>query len=131
MINHSRGNVSENHVILSPEDLVRERGDFINHPSHYGGEDNPYEAIKVIEAWELDFNLGNCLKYISRAGKKLDGTLSAAEKKLEDLKKAAWYAQEAVRQQERKMIYEVKKANSVSSENIDMNAINSKVTGGD
>jgi len=23
----------------------------INHPDHYGGKDNPYEAIKVIEAW--------------------------------------------------------------------------------
>lgn len=27
----------------------------INHPSHYGGEGNPYEAIKVIDAWGLDF----------------------------------------------------------------------------
>ena len=40
------------------------------HPTHYGGKDNPYEAIKVIEAWEAGFNLGNTLKYISRAGKK-------------------------------------------------------------
>ena len=57
----------------------------INHPAHYGGADNPYEAIKVIEAWGLDksFNLGNTVKYISRAGKK-----GAA---LEDLKKARWY----------------------------------------
>ena len=29
----------------------------IDHPKHYGGEDNTYEAIKVIEAWELDFCL--------------------------------------------------------------------------
>ena len=55
----------------------------INHPSHYGGEDNLYEAIKVIEAWDLGFNLGNTIKYISRAGKKLD--------MLEDLEKASWY----------------------------------------
>lgn len=44
--------------------------DNVNHPSHYGGEDNPYEAIKVIEAWNLGFCLGNAVKYISRAGKK-------------------------------------------------------------
>lgn len=56
----------------------------INHPPHYGGESNPYEAIKVIEAWELNFRLGNAVKYISRAGKK---TASKAE----DLKKAIWY----------------------------------------
>ena len=42
----------------------------VNHPPHYGGQDNPYEAIKVIEAWEVGFHLGNVLKYISRAGKK-------------------------------------------------------------
>lgn len=55
----------------------------VNHPAHYGGADNPYEAIKVIEAWGLGFNLGNAVKYVSRAGKK--GAL------LEDLKKARWY----------------------------------------
>lgn len=55
----------------------------VNHPSHYGGHDNPYEAIKVIEAWNLNFKLGNTVKYISRAGKKDDI--------LQDLKKAKWY----------------------------------------
>jgi len=55
----------------------------VNHPPHYGGADNPYEAIKVIEAWKLGFNLGNTVKYISRAGKK-----GAA---LTDLEKARWY----------------------------------------
>ena len=42
----------------------------VNHPNHYGGETNPYEAIKVIDAWDLGFSLGNTVKYISRAGKK-------------------------------------------------------------
>lgn len=57
--------------------------DPINHPDHYGGKDNPYECIKVVEAWGLGFCLGSALKYICRAGKKGDA--------LEDLKKAAWY----------------------------------------
>jgi hypothetical protein len=57
----------------------------VNHPQHYGGEKNPYEAIKVIDAWNLGFALGNTVKYISRAGKK-DKT-----KELEDLLKAKWY----------------------------------------
>lgn len=64
--------------------------EMVNHPQHYGGEDNPYEAIKVIEAWDLDFHLGNTVKYISRAGKK--GT----DKELQDLKKALWYLQRKV-----------------------------------
>ena len=42
----------------------------VNHPNHYGGGENPYEAIKVIEAWDLNFRLGNAVKYIARAGKK-------------------------------------------------------------
>lgn len=57
--------------------------DAVNHPAHYGGKDNPYEAIKVIEAWGVGFCTGNCLKYLSRAGKKSD--------LLEDLRKARWY----------------------------------------
>lgn len=52
---------------------------------HYGGSGNPYEAIKVINAWGLGFELGNTLKYICRAGKK------PGESELKDLKKAAWY----------------------------------------
>tara|TARA_R110002073_G_scaffold18617_3_gene68814 strand:- start:843 stop:1058 length:216 start_codon:yes stop_codon:yes gene_type:complete len=56
----------------------------VNHPDHYGGEENTYEAIKVIEAWDLGFHLGNVVKYISRAGKKTNNTR-------EDLKKAKWY----------------------------------------
>jgi hypothetical protein len=59
----------------------------VNHPSHYGGENNPYEAIKVIDAWDLGFSLGNTVKYISRAGKK------GKDKELEDLRKALWYLQ--------------------------------------
>ena len=58
----------------------------VNHPAHYGGEANPYEAIKVIEAWQLNFNLGNTVKYISRAGLK-----GGAANLLEDLRKAQWY----------------------------------------
>lgn len=57
----------------------------VNHPKHYGGADNPYEAIKVIEAWDLGFCLGNTVKYISRAGKK------ETDKNVQDLEKARWY----------------------------------------
>ena len=57
----------------------------VNNPEHYGGKQNTYEAIKVIEAWDLNFHLGNVIKYISRAGKK-DKT-----KLKEDLEKAKWY----------------------------------------
>ena len=43
----------------------------VDHPPHYGGQSNPYEAIKIIEAHGLGFHLGNAIKYILRAGRKL------------------------------------------------------------
>ena len=63
--------------------MGKENNEMVDHPSHYGGKNNLYEAIKVIEAWDLGFNLGNSIKYISRAEKK--------NNKLEDLEKASWY----------------------------------------
>lgn len=56
----------------------------VNHPPHYGG-DVVYEAIKVISAWGLGFNLGNAAKYICRAGKK------PGQDALLDLRKARFY----------------------------------------
>lgn len=67
----------------------------INHPLHYGGGDNPYEAIRVIEAWGLGFCLGNTIKYICRAGKKQDTS------SLEDLRKAAWYLNREIETKEK------------------------------
>ena len=69
----------------------------VNHPNHYGGENNIYEAIKVIDAWELGFSLGNTVKYISRAGKK------NSDKELEDLKKAKWYLDHHIKNLESKL----------------------------
>jgi len=60
--------------------------DPINHPSHYTF--SSIEVIDAIEAWQLDFHLGNVVKYIARAGKKGN--------RLEDLRKAAWYLNRAI-----------------------------------
>ena len=64
--------------------------EYVNHPKHYGGVENTYEVIKVIEALEMDFHLGNTFKYIARAGKK--GT----DKEIQDLEKALWYLQRKI-----------------------------------
>jgi len=69
----------------------------VNHPDHYQfGKNNEYEAIKVIDAWELGFSLGNTIKYISRAGKK------RKDKELEDLRKALWYLEHHIKTIEEK-----------------------------
>jgi len=67
----------------------------VDHPQHYGGADNPYEAIKVIEAWGLGFCLGNTAKYIARAGRKTNS-------RLEDLRKAAWYLNREIENEQQK-----------------------------
>ena len=71
------------------EDLERYQHNSINHPDHYGGKDNTYEAIKIIEAYDLNFSLGNVIKYVLRAGKK-------SENAIEDLEKAKWYVQRQI-----------------------------------
>jgi hypothetical protein len=67
----------------------------VEHPAHYGG-DNPYEVIKVAEAWGLDKDayLFNVLKYVARAGKKVDNPI------LQDLKKGLFYYQRRIKQLE-------------------------------
>ena len=69
----------------------------VNHPSHYGDVDNPYETIKVIEAqgWGIPFCLANVLKYTCRAEHK--GNF------IEDMEKARWYCEESIKQYKKDM----------------------------
>ncbi len=60
----------------------------VEHPAHYGGKDNPYEAINIIEAYNMDFIEGNVLKYLLRYKNK-NG--------IEDLKKAQWYLERLIK----------------------------------
>lgn len=55
--------------------------DPVNHPKHYTAHPSGVECIQITE--HMNFNLGNAVKYIWRAGEKLN--------RLEDLKKARWY----------------------------------------
>ncbi len=53
----------------------------VDHPPHYNT--GKYETIDVIEDWDLDFNCGNAVKYISRHMHK--------GKPIRDIEKAIWY----------------------------------------
>ena len=64
----------------------------IDHPDHYNS--GKIEVIEVIEDWDLDFCLGNAIKYIGRAGKK------DKSKEIEDLSKALWYIQRGIKRLE-------------------------------
>lgn len=69
-----------------------ERKEAVNSPAHYGGK-GTYEAINVIEAYGMGFCDGNVLKYLLRYKKK-NG--------LEDLRKAQWYLERLIDNEERK-----------------------------
>lgn len=55
--------------------------DPVNHPSHYNSHPSGVECITIVE--HFNFNIGNAIKYLWRAGEKGN--------RLEDLKKAEWY----------------------------------------
>ena len=64
--------------------------DAIN-PKHY--KDSNVEPIDAIEAWSLNFNLGNVVKYIARCGKK--------DEEIQELKKAQWYLNREIERREK------------------------------
>tara|TARA_Y100001963_G_C6785437_1_gene452415 strand:+ start:2683 stop:2991 length:309 start_codon:yes stop_codon:yes gene_type:complete len=65
-------------------ECVKEK-ETVDHPDHYN---KGIEVIDFIESWEMDFNTGNAIKYISRH--KYKG------KPLEDLNKAKWYVERLI-----------------------------------
>lgn len=78
----------------------------VNRPKHYNGIPG-IECIDVVR--HFDFNLGNAIKYIWRAGLKKDKGRSLKDKKIEDLEKAIWYLEDEINQLK---IDEVRNGNS-------------------
>ena len=68
-----------------PEEVGKEDTKGSLRPNHYLGKDNPFEVRKVVDAWGLNFNCGNVIKYTVRAGMK------DKSKWIEDLEKAKTY----------------------------------------
>ena len=65
---------------MKKEYVPKHMKESVEHPVHYN---KGIETIDYIESWEMNFNIGNVIKYATRAGYKDD--------KLEDLRKASWY----------------------------------------
>jgi transposase len=62
--------------------------DLVNKPPHY--TDGGVDTLKFIEAKDLNYRLGNVVKYISRAGKKVDSD------PIQDLEKARFYLEREI-----------------------------------
>ena len=63
--------------------LAKREANLVDLPTHYNH--GKYEAIDVIEDWNLDFHCGNAVKYIARHSYK--------ENPKQDIEKAIWYLQ--------------------------------------
>jgi len=92
-----------NAVVSTPKDdeTTNVKNDPVNHPSHYTSHPSGIECIDIAK-W-YDFCIGNCIKYIWRAGLKKSATLSDKEKELEDLKKARWYLDKEIQEKEKEL----------------------------
>lgn len=72
--------------------------DRVNHPSHYTWL-KELCGVEVIDITRhMDFDLGNALKYILRAGRKEEADMMSLDKQIEDLKKAEWYLNDKITQ---------------------------------
>lgn len=74
-----------------------QKEDKVNSPSHYLWLKDKV-GIEVIDITRhMDFDLGNAIKYILRAGHKTEEGYSDKDKTIEDLKKAIWYINDKIK----------------------------------
>lgn len=69
------------------------KDDRVNHPSYYK-HPSGVECIQI--ARHHDFNIGNAIKYLWRAGRKSEEGMSDLQKQIEDLEKAKFYIQDEI-----------------------------------
>lgn len=67
----------------------------VEHPNYYKLS-NGIEVLDVVR--DLPFNIGNVVKYVIRAGRKKEAGLSDKQKQIEDLEKAKFYIEDAIKQ---------------------------------
>lgn len=67
----------------------KNKNDQVNHPKHYTSDPSGIECIDITR--HRNFNIGNAIKYLWRAGLKEDKDRKFIDKQVEDLNKAVWY----------------------------------------
>ena len=68
--------------------------DPVNHPAHYRQHPSGVECIQITR--HMNFNLGNAVKYLWRAGLKADHGEDIRAKEIEDLEKAVFYINDEI-----------------------------------
>lgn len=95
--------------------LVNEYNDYVQlkksqrvyHPPYYTWL-KELCGVEVIDITRhMDFDLGNCLKYILRAGRKKEDGLTSIDKQIEDLEKARFYLNDKIEMLKKEADHEV------------------------
>lgn len=73
---------------------MNEQIDMVNHPTHYTSDPSGVECIEVTR--HRNFNIGNAIKYLWRAGLKEDASKVLLQKQVEDLRKAVFYINDEI-----------------------------------
>ena len=77
-----------NHLSTNEKVWIEKMKDMVNHPPHYTSDPSGIECIQITR--HRNFNVGNAIKYLWRAGIKDDA------KQIEDLKKAVFYINDEI-----------------------------------
>ena len=75
--------------------MNEQKTDSVNHPAHYNSHPSGIECIEI--ARHHNFNIGNTIKYIWRAGLKSEEGMEDTDKQVEDLNKAIWYIKDEIK----------------------------------
>ena len=73
---------------------MKQQIDMVNHPKHYTSDPSGVEAIEITR--HRNFNVGNAIKYLWRAGLKEDASKDILQKQVEDLRKAVFYINDEI-----------------------------------
>ena len=79
------------------------QSDNVNHPQHYSWLKEICGIEPIDIARHFNFNIGNVIKYVLRAGKKKEYGRNDLDKEIEDLKKAAFYLNDEIKVLEQKI----------------------------
>ena len=75
-------------------DKKQQRNNNVQHPKHYNSHPSGIECIEIVR--HHNFNIGNAIKYLWRAGLKHEEGISDTDKQIEDLRKALFYISDEI-----------------------------------
>ena len=88
--------ILENCMVYKDENVNKDK---VNHPSYYNSHPSGVECIDIVRHY--NFDIGNVIKYLWRAGLKKEKGYSSKEKEIEDCEKALFYLQDHIKQLEK------------------------------